>query len=63
MSELIERLRDENYAGEMQHLRSWSEIDSLFRQAADALETKDALIAKLAKALQLLADDARENEK
>ncbi|MDG4675815.1 hypothetical protein P9A16_32455 [Shinella sp. 838] len=36
--DLVERLRDPNYAGSMQHLRSYDQIDRLFNQAADKLE-------------------------
>lgn len=45
--ELVERLRDQNYAGPMQHLRSWSEIDELFNAAAqriEALERENATL-------------------
>lgn len=38
MSEFTERLRDEDYAGPMQHLRSHVEIDALFNQAADIID-------------------------
>ena len=38
---LVEELRDPDYAREMQHLRSWSEIDRLFNEAADALTARD----------------------
>lgn len=44
---LVERLLDPDYAGEMQHLRSWSEIDSIMREAATALQSKDEQIERL----------------
>lgn len=48
--DLVERLRDPNYAGSMQHLRSYDEIDRLFNQAADLIEAlereNDALRAE-----------------
>ena len=31
---LVERLEDQNFAGPMQHLRDWKEIDGLFAEAA-----------------------------
>ncbi len=34
---LVAELEDENYRHELQHLRSWQEIDRLFQQAATAL--------------------------
>lgn len=34
---LVERLRNPDYAGELQHLRSAYEIDNLMRQSADAI--------------------------
>jgi hypothetical protein len=37
--DLVEWLRDPNYAGSMQHLRSYEEIDRLFNQAADLIES------------------------
>lgn len=40
--ELVERLRDQNYAGPLQHLRSWSEIDELFNAAAQRIEDVEA---------------------
>lgn len=45
--DLVERLRDSNYSGSMQHLRSYDEIDRLFNQAADKLEAYMAEIAAL----------------
>lgn len=53
--ELVERLRDQNYAGQMQHLRSWSEIDELFAFAADRIEALERENA----ALRAERDDAR----
>lgn len=38
MGDLVEKLRDPNYRGELQHLRPWSEIDALFMQAAAVIE-------------------------
>lgn len=35
---LVERLRNPDYAGDLQHLRSAYEIDNLMRQSADAIE-------------------------
>lgn len=49
--DLVERLRDPNYAGNMQHLRSYGELDRLFNQAADKLEAymadADAHVSRL----------------
>lgn len=44
--ELIERLRNPQFAGPMQHLRDWSDIDTLMHRAADLLEEAehDAII-------------------
>lgn len=49
--DLVERLRDPNYAGSMQHLRSYIEIDRLFNASADLIETymadADAHVSRL----------------
>ena len=47
MSDLIERLRDEEYRGPLQHLRSYSDLDKLHDEAADAIAAKDREIAEL----------------
>ena len=46
MSDLIERLRDEEYRGSLQHLRSYSDLDKLHDEAADAIAAKDREIAE-----------------
>ena len=43
-SELIAKARDENYRGCLQHLRSWSDIDSLLMALADELEEAERRI-------------------
>jgi len=47
MDDLVEWLTDANYAGPMQHMRDWLEIDLRHAQAAEALATRDARIAEL----------------
>lgn len=55
MSEFTERLRDENYAGPLQHLRSYVEIDELFNKSADIIDElenpSDETIAAMDKAI------------
>lgn len=49
MSKFTERLRDENYAGPMQHLRSYVEIDALFNQAADIIDELERALRDMMK--------------
>lgn len=62
--ELVERLRDPNYAGSMQHLRSYDEIDRLFNQAADLIEALErenaALRAEKDEMRKVLEKETRE---
>lgn len=53
--DLVSKLRDPDYAGELQHLRSWSEIDRLFEAAASHIEAQDKLIANMASDLKDMA--------
>lgn len=39
MDDIVDVLRDPDYAGALQHLRSWDEIDRLFNAAADLIES------------------------
>lgn len=50
MSDLIERLRDEEYRGPLQHLRSYSDLDKLHDEAADAIAALRAALEPFAKA-------------
>lgn len=49
--DIVERLRDPEYAGCMQHLRSYDEIDRLFNASADLIESymadADAHVSRL----------------
>ena len=51
MTDIVQRLRDDNWRGAAQHLRDWSGLDALHDAAADAIEARDAEIAKLREAL------------
>jgi len=47
MTGLVERLLDENYRGEFQHLRSFTDIDALFSEAAAEITRLQAENASL----------------
>lgn len=44
VKDLVERLRDTDYAGPMQHLRGWPDLDRMHAEAATALEAQAAYI-------------------
>jgi hypothetical protein len=46
VKDLVERLRDPDYAGPMQHLRSWSDLDRIHDEASAALEAQAEEIAR-----------------
>lgn len=47
--DIVAQLRDPNYAGCMQHLRSYDEIDRLFNASADLIESLRSDLARIAK--------------
>ncbi|MGR7993900.1 hypothetical protein [Xanthobacter sp. ZOL 2024] len=49
VKDLVARLRDTDYAGPMQHLRGWSDLDRIHAEAATALEAQAEEIAQLVK--------------
>lgn len=59
---LVERLKDPNYAGPMQHLRSWSKIDALFSQAASTLSALEQENVRLRDALRPFAEAAESTD-
>ncbi len=54
LGKLVEALLDPNYAKELQHLRSWSEIDNLFTKAASTLQAQAEEIVRLRGALDAI---------
>jgi len=56
MKDIIERLLDPDFEGPMQHLRDWSEIDTLNKDAADEIR-KLRLVLKEVRDCCLYEDD------
>lgn len=51
---LVSELRNPDFRGLMQHLRSAGEIDRLFQQSADTIEAKEAELVEIVKLLARL---------
>ena len=56
MTDIKSRLRDPDFAGPMQHLRDWQEIDALMSEAAADIERLEAALEPFVKAFESRRD-------
>lgn len=59
VKDLVGRIRDADYAGPMQYLRDWSDLDQMLTDAASALEAQAEEIVRLEKDLRTVQNAAK----